>query len=72
MLDNRRVFHGRTAIDCSYDDSAPPRFMQGCYFERDGVESTHRVYQMSLQADADEADHSGVAGAFDAWVETRD
>jgi alpha-ketoglutarate-dependent taurine dioxygenase len=74
MLDNRRIFHGRNAIDGSYDDSAPPRFMQGCYIDCDGVESTHRVYQMGLQADAaeEEADQSGVTRAFDAWVEARD
>lgn len=48
ILDNKRVMHGRTAIDpAEHITDVAPRHMQGCYIDRDGVESTYRVNHSS-------------------------
>jgi gamma-butyrobetaine hydroxylase len=39
FFDNQRALHGRTAFDAS----AGRRFLQGCYLDRDGLESRLRV-----------------------------
>lgn len=47
ILDNKRVMHGRTAIDPKeHIVGVPPRHMQGCYIDRDGVESKYRLRQL--------------------------
>jgi len=44
IVDNRRVLHGRTA----YDSSGGTRHLQGCYADIDGLHSTIRVLEATL------------------------
>jgi gamma-butyrobetaine dioxygenase len=44
LFDNERLLHGRTA----YDGNAARRFLQGCYVDRDGLESRLRVLARRL------------------------
>lgn len=47
LFDNERLLHGRTA----YDGNAGRRFLQGCYVDRDGLESRLRVLARRLGKD---------------------
>ena len=44
IVDNRRVLHGRTA----YDSNGGTRHLQGCYADIDGLHSTIRVLEATL------------------------
>lgn len=46
VFDNRRVLHARTA----FDPVSGPRFLRGCYTEREEVESRIRVLQRARNA----------------------
>ncbi|WP_119303929.1 TauD/TfdA family dioxygenase [Dongia deserti] len=46
MFDNRRLLHGRTA----FDPRSGLRHLQGCYIDRDAIESQYRVLSRKLQA----------------------
>ena len=48
LFDNERLLHGRTA----YDGNAGRRFLQGCYVDRDGLESRLRLLARRLGKEA--------------------
>jgi gamma-butyrobetaine dioxygenase len=49
LFDNERLLHGRTA----YDGNAGCRFLQGCYVDRDGLESRLRLLARKLGKEED-------------------
>ena len=44
IMENNRALHGRTA----FDPNLGRRHLQGCYVDKDGVESRRRVLQRSV------------------------
>lgn len=48
MFDNRRLLHGRTA----FDPRSGLRHLQGCYIDRDAIESQYRILSRKLRTGA--------------------